>query len=103
MADTTQFFNGLQAKIDAGEFASANGSIFQFNIEGAGSWNIDLTDAQEVAAGNHAAPDCTINVSKDNFEAILDNPSDAMGLYFSGGIQVEGNPMLAMNLQTFLG
>lgn len=103
MADATEFFNGLQTRIDTGEFNSANGSVFQFNIEGAGNWSIDLKDAQQVAEGTHETPDCTITITKENFETILVDSSQAMGMFFSGGFQVDGNPMLAMSLQTFLG
>ena len=102
MADTLEYFNALRPRVEGGEFASAAGSIFQFEIEGAGTWHIDLKDANTVVEGSHSEPDCTITSNKDVFDSILDNPASAMTHFMSGGIQAD-NLGLAMQLQSFLG
>ena len=102
MADTTEYFTALKGRVESGEFASAGGSIFQFEIDGAGTWHIDLREANTVVEGSHASPDCTITSNKEVFDSILANPASAMTHFMSGGIQAD-NLGLAMQLQSFLG
>ena len=102
MADTVEYFNALRGRVEGGEFASAAGSIFQFEIAGAGTWYVDLKDGNTVVEGGHDAPDCTITSSKEVFDSILENPASAMTHFMSGGIQAD-NLGLAMQLQSFLG
>ena len=41
MSTTQEYFSALNERAQAGEFASAAGNVFQFNIEGAGVWHVD--------------------------------------------------------------
>ena len=102
MADTVEYFNALKSRVESGEFASAAGSVYQFAIEGAGTWHIDLKEANTVVEGGHDSPDCTISSNKDTFDSILDNPSSAMTHFMTGSIKAD-NLGLAMQLQSFLG
>ena len=101
MADTVEYFTALKSKVENGDFASAAGSVFQFNIDGAGSWSVDLKDANTVTEGEHSSPDCTITANKDTFDSILDDPNSAMTHFMSGNITAD-NLGLAMQLQAFL-
>jgi putative sterol carrier protein len=102
MADTVEYFNALKPRVENGEFASATGSVFQFEIEGAGIWVIDLKDSNTVTEGDHGSPDCTIQANKETFDSILDNPSSAMTYFMSGALRAD-NLGLAMQLQSFIG
>jgi putative sterol carrier protein len=101
MADTVSYFSNLDQRVKAGDFDSASGNVFQFNIAGAGEWFVDLV--KNVAGeGQHDSADCTIETDKDTFDAMLDNPMEAMAAFMDGRLTAD-NPMLAMSLQSFLG
>ena len=104
MADTNEYFasilpNKIQDNLDS---FKAVGSVFQFNVDGAGIWHVDLNGNCEVVSGEHDAPDCTVTTNKDTFDSIIDDPSSAMGAFMSGQLAAD-NLSLAMQLQQFLG
>lgn len=102
MADTNEYFNGLQPRIDSGDFESADGFVYQFNVEGAGEWFIDLRDENIVAGGSHSSADCTIVTDKETFDSMIENPMQAMAAFMSGKLTAD-NIGLATKLQSFLG
>ena len=102
MSTTQEYFTSLNERAQAGEFASAAGYVFQFNIEGAGVWTIDLKDSNAVSEGPAENADCTISTTKEIFEAMTENPMVAMQAFMDGTLTSD-NPMLAMQLQQFLG
>lgn len=101
MADHVEFFTKtIPAKIENEPAVKDIGASFAFNIDGGTSYTIDLKEGK-VAEGAGEA-DCTINVGKDDFEALLDNPSMAMQLFMTGKLTAD-NLGLATQLQTLLG
>ena len=76
-------------------------AVFQFNIDGAGSWYANLKGASEVQAGNHDAPDCIITASQDTWESMLENPGKAPMLVMTGKMKVSDLGQ-AMKLQKIL-
>lgn len=83
--------------------ATAIGAKYQMNItgDGGGEWFIDCTDSGPKAeAGNPGGADCTIDISTDDFQKLVENPqANGMQLFFAGKLKVAGNQMLAMKLQ----
>lgn len=102
MADTVNFFNTLKERAESGEFSSAAGNVFQFNIANAGQWYIDLKNASTVCEGVASEADCTIATDKETFDAMLEDPMQAMAAFMSGKLTTD-NLGLAMQLQAFLG
>ena len=102
MSQTAEFFNGLNERAANGEFASAAGNVFQFNIEGAGQWTLDLKDTNTVTEGVNENADCTIGTNQETFEAMLVDPMVAMNAFMSGQLTLD-NMALAMQIQQFLG
>lgn len=101
MADTNEFFNTfLPEKLAANPSLKDIGASFLFNIDGAGSWTLNLSEGTVTEGGESA--DCTINCGKDDWEAMLDNPSMAMQLFMTGKLTAD-NLGLATQLQTILG
>jgi hypothetical protein len=87
------------------EKAKAVGAVYCFKIsgEGGGDWTVDLTaDPPTCTRGDAGKAQCTIEVSNDDFQAMLGNPQVGMQLYFQGKLKVTGDPMLATKLQQFL-
>lgn len=105
MADTSSFFaNVLPKKLEENpDLASDINAIYQFDVDGAGCWSIDLTDgAGTVAEGAHASPGCVVSIGKDDFEGMLDGSKNAMTLFITGKLKVS-DAGLAMQLQKLLG
>ena len=102
MSQTAEFFNGLNERAANGGFASAAGNVFQFNIEGAGQWTLDLKDTNTVTEGVNENADCTIGTNQETFEAMLVDPMVAMNAFMSGQLTLD-NMALAMQIQQFLG
>jgi putative sterol carrier protein len=79
------------------------GAKYQINIsgDGGGSWFIDCSPSGPKAeAGNPGGADCTIDISSEDFQKLVENPqANGMQLFFSGKLKVSGNQMLAMKLQ----
>ncbi|MGF1467753.1 MAG: SCP2 sterol-binding domain-containing protein [Sandaracinaceae bacterium] len=102
----TDFTERLPNKIKNDPEASrAIGANFLFKIEGddGGTWTVDLTgDEIGVFEGEHGTPDCTLEMTTEDWQQISDNPGSAMQLYFQGKLKVSGNAMLATKLQQLL-
>ncbi len=78
------------------------GAIFLFKIagEGGGNWTVDLkSDPPVVKAEETSDAECTIEVSAEDFQAMMKDPQLGMQLYFQGKLKVAGDPMLATKLQ----
>ena len=79
------------------------GAKYQINItgDGGGEWYIDVSDSGPKAEkGNPGTADCTISISSEDFQKLVENPqANGMQLFFSGKLKVTGNQMLAMKLQ----
>ena len=101
MSKTTSFFaDYLPQKLSAHpDLAGKVDQIFQFDINGVGSWHVDLTVGEgSVSTGPHDDPDCTITCSEAAFEQILDEPGSAMVLMTKGELTVS-NLTAALSLQ----
>ena len=103
--DIKGLFNDVLPKALAANSAEAKtiGAKFQMNISGetGGDWFIDVTaTGPSCKAGTGEAPDCTISITDEDFQKLVENPqANGMQLFFSGKLKVTGNQMLAMKLQ----
>lgn len=82
------------------------GAIFLFKIagDGGGNWTVDLkSDPPAVKAEETDDAECTIEVSSEDFQAMMKDPALGMQLYFQGKLKVAGDPMLATKLQNIFG
>lgn len=101
----TDFGTRLPAKITSDtEKAKAIGAVFLFKITGddGGTWTINCKDDIGVYEGEKGTPDCTLELSAEDWKTISDNPGAAMQLFFTGKLKVTGNAMLATKLQQIL-
>lgn len=104
MADTADFFGSfLPKKLEKNpDLAASIGKIFQFDIDGAGTWTLDLTDAGGVVnEGASDAADCVITAKKEDWEGLLDSPAKAVQMVMMGKLKVS-NLGLATQLQKIL-
>jgi len=102
MADTTKYFKtDLPERLASdSNFAGSINNVFQFEIEGAGTWHI--APGGVVTEGSHDDPECVVTSDKETFDEVLDDPSIAMGKFMEGKISAS-DLGLAMQLQQFLG
>lgn len=103
MADINDFFaNYLPNKLAENPGLSEEiNAIYQFDIEGAGTWTVDLTNGGSVAEGPCDEPGCTVTAAAEDFEKLLDNPASGMMLFTMGKLKVS-NVGLALSLQKIL-
>lgn len=105
MAATTEFFNTyLPNKLTRNpELAASTRTIFQFDIKGAGTWTLDLSEGEgSVSDGPHESPGCVISADQKTWETILESPKKAVQMVMMGKLKVS-NLGLATQLQKILG
>jgi putative sterol carrier protein len=84
------------------EDAKTIGAKYQMNVTGptGGEWNVDVSSSGPSCKPGNGAADCTITITDDDFQKLLENPQqNGVTLFFSGKLKVSGNQMLAMKLQ----
>jgi putative sterol carrier protein len=92
------FFDGLEARVDPSRTAGMNNS-YVFEIEGAGTWTVKVTDgAVKVVEGAEAA-DVTISTSEENFQKIVSGEQNPTTAYMTGKLKIKGDMGAAMKLQ----
>lgn len=102
---TSLFNNDLPTALSNNpELAKEINAIYCFEITGTGTWTVDLqSEPPSCFSGDSGNSQCRITVSSSDFEEMLKDPQVGMQLYFQGKMTVEGDPMLATQLQQVIG
>ncbi len=80
-------------EVDASFFFSITG-------DGGGEWTLDCASATpSIAQGKQGTPQCSIETDSESFKQMLEDPQAGMGLFMSGKLKVDGDPMKAMQLE----
>jgi putative sterol carrier protein len=96
--DPREFFDSLPSRVDPARTAGVNKSYI-FDIEGAGVWKVDVTDAGvEVTEGGGDA-DVTIHASEETFRAIAEGNQNPTTAFMTGKLKIDGDMSAAMKLQ----
>jgi putative sterol carrier protein len=96
--DPREFFESLPSRVDPARTAGVNKSYI-FDIEGAGVWKVDVTDAGvEVTEGGGDA-DVTIHASEETFRAIAEGNQNPTTAFMTGKLKIDGDMSAAMKLQ----
>ena len=103
MADLQNFFSEyLPSKLQNNpDLCKEVNAIYQFDLDGFGTYSVDLTGEGEVRAGASDDAGCVVSASSADFEKLLDNPASAMMLFSMGKLKVS-NIGLALSLQKLL-
>jgi hypothetical protein len=104
MSDVQTFFaETMPAKLkEHPELAEEINDVYQFDIEGAGTWTVDLTDPPgEVREGPTEEPGCVVTCAEEDFATLLDDPASGMMLFTMGKLKVS-NVGLALSLQKLI-
>ncbi len=76
--------------------------VFQFKVTGpdGGDWYVDNSGEEPVVGeGMHASPGCTFTCSDEDFVAMANGTLKSQMAFMLGKLKVEGDMMLAMQLQ----
>jgi putative sterol carrier protein len=98
MDSTREFFESLETRVDPAKAKGMTAS-YKFNIEGAGSWNVDVDDGKVTVTENGGEADTTISASDETFMKIAKGEQNPTAAYMSGKLKVSGDLGQAMKLQ----
>jgi putative sterol carrier protein len=96
--ETREFFETLESRVDASKTAGVNKS-YVFDIDGAGVWKVDVTDAGVNVTEGATDGDVTIRASEDTFKAIANGEQNPTTAYMTGKLKVDGDMSAALKLQ----
>jgi putative sterol carrier protein len=97
-ATAREFFESLESRIDTGKTAGMNNS-YLFEIEGSGTWKVDVTDGNVSVAEGGDDADVKIRASEETFRAIASGEQNPTTAYMSGKLKVDGDMGAALKLQ----
>jgi putative sterol carrier protein len=93
-----EFFDTLESRLDQSKTAGMNNS-YLFEIDGAGTWKVDVEDGSVKVTEGTADADVTITTSEETFEKIVSGEQNATSAYMTGKLKVKGDMGAAMKLQ----
>ena len=93
-----EFFETLESRVDASKTAGVNKS-YVFDIDGAGVWKVDVTDAGVNVTEGGTDGDVTIRASEDTFRAIASKEQNPTTAYMTGKLKIDGDMSAALKLQ----
>jgi putative sterol carrier protein len=98
MPTAREFFEGLEGRVDPGKTAGMTNS-YVFEIDGAGTWKVDVDDGKVKVAEGGGDADATISASEDTFGQIASGDLNATTAYMTGKLKIKGDMGAAMKLQ----
>ncbi|MDQ5821066.1 MAG: SCP2 sterol-binding domain-containing protein [Actinomycetota bacterium] len=98
MASAKEFFDGLESRVDPAKTAGMRNS-YVFEIEGAGTWKVDVDDGKVTVTEGGGEADCTIMASEETFEKIASGEQNPTSAYMTGKLKIKGDMGAAMKLQ----
>jgi putative sterol carrier protein len=93
-----EFFEGLESRVDASKTAGMTNS-YVFEIDGAGTWKVDVQDGNVSVAEGGGDADATISASEETFGQIASGDLNATTAYMTGKLKIKGDMGAAMKLQ----
>jgi putative sterol carrier protein len=93
-----EFFDTLESRVDASKTAGLTSS-YLFEIEGAGTWKVDVDDGKVSVTEGAGAADVTIRTSPETFTALASGDQNPTTAYMTGKLKVEGDMGAALKLQ----
>ena len=93
-----EFFDTLESRVDAAQTAGMNTS-YLFEIEGAGTWKVDVADDGVTVTEGPGEADVTIRTSEETFSSIASGEQNPTTAYMTGKLKVEGDMGAALKLQ----
>ena len=96
--EAREFFETLETRVDPSKTAGMTNS-FVFEIEGAGTWKVDVADGKVSVTEGGGDADATIRASEETFSAIASGEQNPTTAYMTGKLKIEGDMGAALKLQ----
>jgi len=93
-----EFFETLETRVDPAKAAGLNAS-YRFDIDGAGSWLVEVDDGKVSVTESGGDADTIISTSAETFMQIAGGEQNPTSAYMSGKLKVKGDMGQAMKLQ----
>jgi putative sterol carrier protein len=93
-----EFFAGLETRVDPAKTAGMTNS-YVFEIDGAGTWKVDVQDGNVSVSEGDGEADATISASEETFDQIASGDLNATTAYMTGKLKIKGDMGAAMKLQ----
>ena len=97
-ASVKEFFETLESRVDAGKTAGMTNS-YVFDIDGAGTWKVDVADGEVKVTEGGGDADVTISTSSEIFQKLASGEQNPTTAYMTGKLKVEGDMGAALKLQ----
>ncbi|HKI23071.1 MAG TPA: SCP2 sterol-binding domain-containing protein [Gaiellaceae bacterium] len=97
MTSAREFFEGLEGRLDPSKTSGMTNS-YVFEIDGAGTWRVDVDDGTVKVAEGGGDADATIAASEETFQQIASGDLNATTAYMTGKLKVRGDMGAAMKL-----
>ena len=103
MADNArEFFEEMKERVDASRTRGKRAS-YRFDVEGAGSWRVEIDDGRVTIDESAGDADCVIRASEKTFMKIVRGEQNPTAAYMTGKIKVKGDMGLALGLRELFG
>jgi len=93
-----EFFESLEGRVDPSKTGGMTNS-YVFEIDGAGTWRVDVDDGNVSVTEGSGDADATISASEETFQKIAGGDLNATTAYMTGKLKVKGDMGAAMKLQ----
>ena len=93
-----EFFETLEQRLDPTKLAGVTAS-YRFDVEGAGSWRVDVADGRGTVTETADDGDCVIRMKEETFAKLLRGEQNPMTGFMTGKIKVDGDMGLALKLR----
>jgi putative sterol carrier protein len=98
-ASAREFFESLGERATPDRTAGIN-KTYRFDIEGAGSWTVQVTDeGAQVTENGSGQVDATVATSEETFEKLLSREQSPTTAFMLGKVKVDGDMGAVMKLQ----
>ena len=96
-----QIFDRLAAEKTNPSLKGESGT-FEFDLDGAGQWYLQLDDGKLSLLKPIEHPDCVVHCSASTFMDIAQGRGNLIATYLQGVVKIEGKPELALDIRRFL-
>ena len=93
-----EFFEGLENRADPSKTAGMNNS-YVFDIDGAGTWKVDVRDGAVSVTEGEGDADATIAASEESFEKMIAGDLNPTTAYMTGKLKIKGDMGASLKLQ----